>query len=74
MAILESKVNPHSPEYTGNQERMSQLVQALRDLTQTISEGGGAKAQEKHLSRGKLLPRERVRQLLDPGSPFLELG
>lgn len=74
MAILESKINPNSPDFITNQQSMQQLVQELRQLGDIIKLGGGTKAQEKHLARGKLLPRERVRQLLDPGSPFLELG
>jgi len=74
MAILETGINPHSPEFSKNQQCMQQLVQQLDELIDTIKQGGGIKAQEKHLARGKLLPRERVRQLLDPGSPFLELG
>jgi len=74
MAILESKINPHSAEFTANRERMSKLVKELQDVTAAIKQGGGEKAQLKHLARGKLLPRERVARLLDQGSPFLEVG
>lgn len=74
MAILESKINPHSAEFARNHEAMSALVDDLCNLTATIKQGGGEKAQQKHLARGKLLPRERVARLLDPGSPFLEIG
>jgi len=74
MAILESKINPHSAEFIANQEGMNKLVKELWDVTAAIKQGGGEKAQLKHLARGKLLPRERVARLLDQGSPFLELG
>jgi 3-methylcrotonyl-CoA carboxylase beta subunit len=52
---------------------MSQ-VEGLRTLLAHINQGGGVKAQEGHLSRGKILPRDRIDALLDPGSPFLEIG
>ncbi|KAG9548806.1 beta subunit of 3-methylcrotonyl-CoA carboxylase, partial [Aureobasidium melanogenum] len=50
------------------------LTDDLRDTLKRTAEGGGAKAREKHVARGKLLPRERIRALLDPGSPFLEIA
>ena len=53
---------------------MRALVQDLRDKVAVIREGGGAEARRRHLARGKLLARERIRSLLDPGSPFLELS
>ena len=53
---------------------MRALVQDLRDKVAVIREGGGAEARRRHLARGKLLARERIRFLLDPGSPFLELS
>ena len=74
MAILETKVNSHSAEFASNHEAMTKLVAELRQVSDTIKQGGGEKAQQKHLARGKLLPRERVSRLLDPGSPFLEIG
>jgi 3-methylcrotonyl-CoA carboxylase beta subunit len=74
MAILESKINPHSEAFIHNQSVMNHVVSDLHRVVARIKQGGGEKAQQKHLSRGKLLPRERVRRLLDPGSPFLELG
>jgi len=49
-------------------------VAELRARLSVVRAGGGAKAMERHVSRGKLPPRERVSQLLDPGTPFLELG
>jgi 3-methylcrotonyl-CoA carboxylase beta subunit len=53
---------------------MRTLVADLKEKTDKVAMGGDEKAREKHLSRGKLLPRDRVRGLLDPGSPFLEVG
>ena len=54
--------------------RCARSVADLRTKLAAIKQGGGEAAREKHVARGKLLPRERVRALLDPGSPFLELS
>ncbi|MEP3628950.1 MAG: carboxyl transferase domain-containing protein [Hyphomicrobiales bacterium] len=53
---------------------MESLIQGCADLSERIQEGGGEKSRERHLSRGKLLPRDRVAQLCDPNTPFLEVG
>jgi 3-methylcrotonyl-CoA carboxylase beta subunit len=74
MTELSTGVDPRSEDYKRNAERMQELVDDLRRRQQHVVAGGGERAVERHLSRGKLLPRERVRQLLDPGSPFLELS
>ncbi|VVP87008.1 Methylmalonyl-CoA carboxyltransferase 12S subunit [Pseudomonas fluorescens] len=74
MAILHTQINIRSAEFEDNRAAMLRQVQALRALLGQIEQGGGAKAQERHTSRGKLLPRERIDRLLDPGSPFLEIG
>ncbi|BAP41964.1 propionyl-CoA carboxylase [Pseudomonas sp. StFLB209] len=74
MTILQTQINTRSPEYLANQAAMQGQVEALHSLLASIREGGGAKAQQRHTSRGKLLPRERIDRLLDPGSPFLEIG
>ena len=74
MPVIHSKLNPRAAEFRSNAESMARLVADLRDKVARVSEGGGATARERHLSRGKLLPRERVRRLLDVGSPFLELS
>ncbi|MFJ4142537.1 carboxyl transferase domain-containing protein [Pseudomonas sp. NPDC089734] len=74
MTILTSRIDTHAPEFTRNREALLEQVNALRRLLASIHEGGGAKAQERHAARGKLLPRERINRLLDPGSPFLEIG
>ena len=74
MTILSTSLNPRAADYQANAARMREQVAALRDLLARVREGGGPKAQERHTARGKLLPRERIDQLLDPGSPFLEIG
>ena len=74
MAILHTQINTRSPEFAANQAAMLTQVNDLRALLARVHEGGGAKAQERHTSRGKLLPRERINRLLDLGSPFLEVG
>ena len=72
--ILKSQVKPRSTEFRANAERMTQLVSDLREKISLVSKGGDDAARKKHEARGKLLPRERVRSLLDAGSPFLEIG
>ena len=74
MPVLESKLSPRDPVYVANHAAMSALVDDLRAKIAAIEQGGGEAARAKHVARGKLLPRERVRMLLDPGSPFLELS
>ena len=72
--MIKSKINPRSAEFKANADRMRSLVGDLREKIQIISQGGDAAARDRHVSRGKLLPRERVLKLLDAGSPFLEVG
>ena len=74
MSIIQSKLDSRSAEFQANARRMGELVGDLRSKVELISQGGGEVARGKHLARGKLLPRERVRALLDVGSPFLELS
>lgn len=74
MTIIKTKLNSRSQDFQENIELMQSLVDDLREKIQVIAQGGGKERQEKHTSRGKLLPRDRVRQLLDVGSPFLELS
>jgi len=74
MAILHTQINTRSPEFAANGAAMREQVDQLRALLGRIREGGGAQAQERHTARGKLLPRQRIDRLLDPGSPFLEIG
>jgi 3-methylcrotonyl-CoA carboxylase beta subunit len=72
--VIKSQINPRSAEFRANAERMRALVADLKEKVERVSLGGDEESRRKHLSRGKLLPRERVRKLLDPGSPFLEIG
>ncbi|MDQ0144039.1 carboxyl transferase domain-containing protein, partial [Cupriavidus necator] len=74
MAAIETKLNARSESFRTNAQAMQALVADLQEKIAKLAEGGGADARAKHLSRGKLLPRERVQQLLDPGTPFLELS
>ena len=69
-----SIIDPQSVGFRENAEWMRRLVENLRTRHARVGEGGGERAVEKHVARGKLLPRERVRRLLDPGSPFLEFS
>lgn len=74
MPVIRSQVDTRSEEFAANQTHMRQVVDELeRQLTQAAG-GGSERARERHTSRGKLLPRERIEALLDPGSPFLELS
>ncbi len=74
MTVLTTSLDPRSATYRGNMAAMRGLVADLRAKLAAIEEGGGEEARRRHLGRGKLLPRERVRLLLDPGSPFLEFS
>ncbi|MFT4768040.1 MAG: 3-methylcrotonyl-CoA carboxylase beta subunit [Glaciecola sp.] len=74
MTILQTRYNANDSVALENQRAMRVQVEALRELVAKISEGGGEVARERHLSRGKLLPRQRLDALLDPGTPFLELS
>jgi len=74
MPILESKLDPRSDEWRANAAAMEALVADLRETVRRLSRGGDDAARERHVARGKLLPRERIAQLLDPGAPFLELS
>ncbi|WP_018151763.1 carboxyl transferase domain-containing protein [Leeia oryzae] len=74
MTILQTSISPTSAGFLENARQMRQLVDDLHDKAARIALGGGDKARAKHVARQKLLPRDRVNQLLDPGSPFLEIG
>src|SRR6266513_2039741 len=74
MPVIKSKLNPRSEEFQANARAMAALVADLRAKVERAAQGGDEAARAKHLARGKLLPRERLRLLLDPGSPFLELS
>src|SRR5450432_3458715 len=74
MPVLETSIDPRSDDFRANAESLRTHVGELKDLLARIAEGGGGQARERHVGRGKLLPRERVRLLLDPGTPFVELS
>lgn len=74
MAKIISKINPRSQDFLDNAEHMQVQVDDLKEKLEEIKLGGGERSRERHLSRGKLLPRERVNALLDEGSAFLELS
>ena len=74
MSALSSIVDVHSDDYRKNEAASRALVEDLRKKTDAIRLGASEAARKKHLARGKLLPRDRVEKLLDPGTPFLEVG
>ena len=74
MTRLPSKLDPQSDEFRRNAAAMRELVADLRAKTAAVMRGGSDEARAKHLARGKLLARERVDALIDPGSPLLELS
>src|SRR6266513_1228016 len=74
MPVIKSKLNPQTEEFQANARAMAALVTDLRAKVERAAQGGDEPARAKHVARGKLLPRERLRLLLDPGSPFLELS
>ncbi|MBL6939553.1 MAG: methylcrotonoyl-CoA carboxylase [Alphaproteobacteria bacterium] len=74
MTVLKSALSPASATFKANAAGMAALVDELRARQATASLGGDERSRKRHTERGKLLPRERVERLLDPGSPFLELS
>ncbi|MFA6114761.1 MAG: carboxyl transferase domain-containing protein [Sphingomonas sp.] len=71
---LDTKLSPESETFRANAAHNRALAERLRADVARTALGGSEKSRERHASRGKLLPRERVERLLDPGSPFLEIG
>jgi 3-methylcrotonyl-CoA carboxylase beta subunit len=74
MTRIASRVDAGSPEFRENAAHMAGLVAELKRRQAQAAAGGGDAARAKHVARGKLLPRERIEALLDPGSPFLEIA
>ena len=74
MPALGSAMEPRSAGYRANDAAMRALLADLHRQTDRMAQGGGARSRERHVARGKLLPRDRVQMLIDPGSPFLELS
>ena len=74
MSVIQSKIDTRSDGFVTNDKAMRALVDELRTNAARVSEGGGGRYAERHKQRGKLLARERINRLLDPGAPFLEVG
>jgi len=74
MTVLQTQLNPRSSDFAANAKAMQTVVDDLRAHLERVAQGGGEAARAKHTARGKLLPRERVMNLLDPGTPFLEVA
>lgn len=74
MPLLNTAVDPASAEYKANEAEMAEVIADLRRVTAEARLGGGAESRKRHERRGKMLVRDRIDTLLDPGSPFLELS
>lgn len=74
MPVIKSNINTRSADFQSNVEHMQSEVEKLRSVVETIKQGGGSAQQERHKAKGKLLARERIDELLDKGSAFLEIG
>jgi 3-methylcrotonyl-CoA carboxylase beta subunit len=74
MPIIETQLDTRDANFARNRDALAGLVADLRARVAVIEQGGDKEARARHTGRGKLLPRERVRSLLDPGAPFLELS
>jgi acetyl-CoA carboxylase carboxyltransferase component len=74
MNPIESKIRPEDPTFQANQAAYQALVDTLHEHIAVARQGGSKRARKKHTDRGKLLPRDRLEALLDPGTPFLELS
>ena len=74
MAVLKSNINARDPKFKENAEAMGRLVAGLQADRAKAALGGDQRSRDRHVSRGKLLPRDRVHGLIDPGTPFLELS
>lgn len=71
---LESQLDANNESFATNKLAMENAIEVVEQAASSIMEGGGEKSRKRHISRGKLLPRERVAKLIDPDSPFLEVG
>jgi 3-methylcrotonyl-CoA carboxylase beta subunit len=74
MPVIPSRIDTRSEAFRDNAGHLRRLAEDFKAELARTAQGGGEKARARHLARGKLLPRERIRALLDPGSPFLELS
>src|SRR5579862_296142 len=74
MSALKSAINPRDAGFKANAGATAKLVDELKSRMAKSAQGGDKRSRERHTARGKLLPRDRVERLIDPGSPFLELS
>ncbi|KAL4775800.1 carboxyl transferase [Aspergillus nidulans var. acristatus] len=74
ISVLSTAVDTSSPDFKENARQMQEVLDHMNSLHSTISQGGPQKAKDKHVARGKMLPRDRVTALIDPGTSFLELS
>lgn len=74
MTVLKSSVSSQSDIFAANKTAHARSMDEIRQAAQIAMDGGGEHARQRHVERGKMLPRERISRLLDPGSPFLEIG
>lgn len=74
ISALPTAVDTSSPDFKENAEQMQKVLDQMNTLHSTIAQGGPQKAKDKHIARGKMLPRDRVTALIDPGTSFLELS
>ncbi|MDX2078708.1 MAG: carboxyl transferase domain-containing protein [bacterium] len=74
MTKINSKINTNDPDFKANYDHNCQLLETLSERQAKVRQGGSDRARQRHIERGKLLPRERVELLLDPNTPFLELS
>ncbi|HTT82068.1 MAG TPA: carboxyl transferase domain-containing protein [Rhizomicrobium sp.] len=74
MTVLKSTINPRDTAFKSNAAAMEKLIGELKSRMEIAARGGDERSRKRHTERGKLLPRERVERLLDPGTPFLELS
>lgn len=74
MTVLRSHISPSSDVFKANRAAMAKAIATIEEAVRLAAAGGGESARERHVSRGKLLPRDRIASLVDPGTPFLEIG
>ena len=74
MSRITAKISPQSPHFAENEAHNLGLVEEIAELAQTTSLGGAERSRQRHVKRGKMLPRDRVLGLLDAGAAFLEIG
>ena len=74
MPVLKSTLDTSGEKFSSNRQAMEALLEELRQKSASAALGGPERSRERHTERGKLLPRERVERLIDPGAPFLEIG